>query len=112
MHGMLSAAIMLIVFALVAVVGGGSTVWLYRVASGPGGRSRPPRETTADAVASPVTQTQEAVPGPAASNQDLEHHALGLPAPAEPAEPAEPSVAEPPEGARIYVLDSSRRAGS
>ena len=90
MHGMLSAAIMLIAFALVAAVAGGSTAWLYRAASGPGGRSRPPR----------------------AAPQDLPRPALALPEPAEPAGPAEPSAAEPPEGARIYVLDSSRRAGS
>src|ERR1700742_4065093 len=40
MHGMLSAAIILIVFALVAAIGGGSAVWLYRAASVPSGRSR------------------------------------------------------------------------
>jgi len=45
MHGMLSAAVILIVFALVAVAGGGSMVWMYRAASAPSRRSRPTAET-------------------------------------------------------------------
>jgi hypothetical protein len=118
MHGMLSAAILLIVFALVAVAGGGSTVWLYRAASSPGGRSRSPRET---ASASPVADTQGDDQGPVPETEDVEQPLLALPAPAEasgpaesavsePAGPAQPPVADgPAEGARIYLLDSSRR---
>jgi hypothetical protein len=121
MHGMLSAAILLIVFALVAVAGGGSTAWLYRAASSPGGRSRPPRETLA---VSPVTDTQGDFRGPVPETHDVEQPLLALPTPAERTGPAESSVPgpagsarapvadEPGEGARIYVLDSTRRPSS
>ena len=173
MHGMFSAAIILIVFALVAAVSGGSTVWLYRAASGPSGRSRPPRETpvvpeapeatdnaaslkTGEGPAvSPVKDGQANDPEPAAETGDPDQPARLAPAPAVPApmppapmgprpaiplpgvpaptalppgpsgkpagDSAEPAGAEPAgdteslgaepvEGARIYVLDSSRRS--
>ncbi|HWG15663.1 MAG TPA: hypothetical protein VG268_20565 [Streptosporangiaceae bacterium] len=118
MHGMLSAAILVIVFVLVAAAGGVPAVWLYRAASSPGGRSRPPRGT---APASPVTETESDDQAPVPEIENVEQPLLALPAPAEhsgpaessvsgPAESAEPPVAgEPAEGARIYVLDSSRR---
>ena len=157
MHGMLSAAIILIAFALVAAAGVGSTVWLYRAASGPPRRSRSPRETAETTppgapetapegppIAVPQVLTNLGGPGitpvaatqgddqePVAEITDSGRPALPAAAPSPPALPApapasaraeltggEPSGAgtdagEPePEGARIYVLDSSRRSRS
>ena len=161
MHGMLSAAIILVAFAMVAAAGGGSTVWLYRAVSGPPRRSRPARETAettpADApetapeappIAVPPVLTNLGGPGitpvaatqgddqePVADITDSGRPALPAAAPSPPALPApapaaaraeltggEPSGGGPaagpdageaePEGARIYVLDSSRRSRS
>jgi hypothetical protein len=161
MHGMLSAAIVLIAFALVAAAGGGSTVWLYRAVSGPPRRSRPARETAettpADAPETvpdappvavppgltvledlgfaPVAATQGDDQEPVAEITDSGRPALPAAAPPPPALAApgpasaraelaggEPSGAgtdagtgageAEPEGARIYVLDSSRRSRS
>jgi hypothetical protein len=156
MHGMLSAAIILIAFALVAAAGGGCTVWLYRAASGPPRRSRPPRETAETTPADAPETAPEAPPiavppfptnlggpgiGPAAATQgddqepvaeitDSGRPALPAAAPSPPA-PAPASASARAElaggepsgagtdageaergGARIYVLDSSRRSRS
>ena len=131
MHGMLSAAIILIVFALVAAVGGGSAVWLYRAAPGPSGRSRPLRDTPGASEAPDAREAMDSamalkalgVPGVSPVTDSQENHsAPGEPAPAalpsaeagadsaEPAGDRESPEAEPAEGARIYVLDSSRRS--
>jgi hypothetical protein len=155
MHGMLSAAIILIAFAMVVAAGGGSTVWLYRAVSGPPRRSRSSRETAqttpadapetapeAPAVAVPPVLTTLGGPGiapvaatqgddqePVAEIKGSSRPALPAAAPSPPALPApaparaeltggEPSGAgtdageAEPEGARIYVLDSSRRSRS
>jgi hypothetical protein len=160
MHGMLSAAIILIAFAMVAAAGGGSTVWLYRAAPGPPRRSRPARETaettpgevpeTASAAPpigvpqvlttlggpgiTPVAATQGDDQEPVAEITDSGRPALPAAAPSPPALPAPaPASARAelagespspgtgartdageaePEGARIYVLDSSRRSRS
>lgn len=157
MHGMLSAAIILIAFALVAAAGGGSTVWLYRAASGPQRRSRSSRETAettpadapetapdAPAIAVPPVLTTLGGPGiapvavthgddqePVAEIKGSSRPALPAAAPPPPALPAPAPAsaraeradgessgpgtdagAPEPEGARIYVLDSSRRSRS
>jgi hypothetical protein len=154
MHGMLSAAIILIVFALVVAAGGGSTAWMYRAASGPSRRSRPSSETVRTApeqTPEPAPGTPETIPdlpalpdldaaetppadpapdtqgddsGPAAVTEGPPRPALlpRAPRPALPAPPAaraaedqagegDPASGETFEGARIYVLDSSRRSG-
>ena len=121
MHGMLSAAILILVIVLVAVVGGGSMAWLYRAASPSSGYPR-----------SPAPETAVAAPAPRPEIENPEGHVLALPAAAEPREPVVPPATEPPDparspaesgpateppedggpsaGARIYVLDSSRRS--
>lgn len=134
MHGMLSAAILVLVFVLVTVVCGGTVGWLYRTSSPASGHSRSPREAPAE----PVADTLVDVPAPQPALEYPEGHILALPPATEPreleappatesAEPAETPVepnaaAEPPgdgegsegargaRGARIYVLDSSRRS--
>jgi hypothetical protein len=121
MHGMLSAAIILIVFALVAAAGGGSTVWMYRAASGPSRRSRPSAETAKTAP----EQTPEPAPAGPETIPDLTALPEGPERAALPPQPPRPALAAPPadgpadgnlggeesEGAKIYVLDSSRRSG-
>jgi hypothetical protein len=126
MHGMLSAAVILIVFALVAVAGGGSMVWMYRAASGPSRRSRPSAETAKtapDKTPEPAPDASETIPDLPALPEGPERAAL-------PPDPPRPALAPPPavsggdqdgdggpvtaevlEGAKIYVLDSSRRSG-
>jgi hypothetical protein len=127
MLGMLSAAIMVLVFVLVAALCGGSVVWLFRAASPSSDYCRSPREAPAQLVADTLVD----VPAPPPALEYPEGHFLALPAAAEPREleappateppepaetPAEPNPAaatpedgEPSDGARIYVLDSSRR---
>src|SRR5450631_2711862 len=41
MHGMLSAAVILAVFAVIALAGAGSAVWLYRAAAASAWRAQP-----------------------------------------------------------------------
>jgi hypothetical protein len=153
MHGMLSAAILILVFVLVTVACGGTVVWLYRSSSPASGYSRSlraggeavPAEASAPAgpaeaadpaeAANPVCPVPDTVvdaPAPRAALQDPEGHLRALPAATEPREleappatespepaetPAEPNAAagtpgdgQASEGARIYVLDSSRRS--
>jgi hypothetical protein len=157
MHGMLSAAIILIAFALVTAAGVGSTVWLYRAAPCPPRRSRSSRET-AETAAAQVPETASEAPasaipqaltvlggpgiGPVAATPGDDQEPVAeitgssrpvlpaaappppaLPAPAPASARAELAQAEStgagtgagapePEGARIYVLDSSRRSRS
>ena len=165
MHGMLSAAIILIVFALVAAIGGGSAVWLYRAAAVPSGRSRRSAEN-APQLAEPAPESTPAGPespepvtgavvtgalespetGPAPGTHGDDSGPVDDPVDAEPRAPVaeieasprtplpplRPALAAPPadepsgagpatgahsgehevlEGARIYLLDSSRRSG-
>jgi hypothetical protein len=112
MHGMLSAAILVLVFALVTAAVGGSMVWLYRVTSVSSGYSRSPCKASAD----PVPDTVVDAPASRPALEHSEGHLLALPAAAEPAELEAPSAegeapadGSPSEGAEIYVLDSSRR---
>jgi hypothetical protein len=130
MHGMLSAAIILVAFALVAAAGGGSTAWMYRAVSGPSRRSRPSAETVPTATEptpEPAAAAPETVVDLPALPEGPERPALPpqAPRPALAAPPAddpagdqagdgghgEPGSAEEFEGARIYVLDNSRRSG-
>jgi len=70
MHGMLSAAVILVVFAVIALAGAGSAVWLYRAAATSAWRPQPaPGELPAEsAVATgataPATADLAAVPDP------------------------------------------------
>jgi hypothetical protein len=113
MHGMLSAAILVLVFVLVAAASGGSVVWLFRAASVDPGYSRSPRQ----APATPVADTVVDLPAPQLAIDHLEGHVLALPPAAEPRELEAPPVDDDavpddePSGAQIYVLDSSRRSG-
>ena len=138
MHGMLSAAILILVFVLVAAASGGSVMWFYRASSPSYGHSQSTKETTAAGEAAPVGATipdlrvDEAslaesadpagpvvgtaldAPTPRPEIQNVERPLLALPAPAEPTgSGSEPGSAgdEPSAGAQIYVLDSSRRSG-
>lgn len=77
---MLSAAILVMAFVLVAAAGGGSMVWLYRAAADEDGRYRPPRETVA---ASPVAGTQGDDQAPEPAIGITERSLLAWPAPAE-----------------------------
>jgi hypothetical protein len=147
MHGMLSAAILILVFVLVAAACGGSVGWLYRASSPVSGYSRSPRAEggvgpaeagrTSDPIQQadpvrPVPDTVVDAPAPPAALEYSEGHILALPAAAEPAGLEAPPATESPEaaesgaepkpaaetpedgepsgGARIYVLDSSRRS--
>jgi hypothetical protein len=124
MHGMLSAAVILVVFAVVAVVGGGSTVWLYRAAAGPSGRSRRSPENP-EKVSDRAPETRSGASDPAAlktpetdsvadTRSDLPAPDFG-PAAVEPDEEHDEASAETGdeefEGARIYMLDSYPRSG-
>jgi hypothetical protein len=144
MHGMLSAAILILVFVLITAACGGSVVCLYRAASPSSGYSRSPREgggaVLAEASAPagpadpvrPVPDTVVDAPAPRAALEYSEGHILALPAATDPRELEAPPATESPEpaetppepnaaagtpgdgkaseGARIYVLDSSRRS--
>ena len=112
MHGMLSAAILILVFVLVAVASGGSVVWFSRAAPTSSGYSRSPKE----APARPVADTGVDAPAPPPALDNFEGHVLAWPAAAEPGQLGAPPSAESPDGessggAQIYVLDSSRRSG-
>ena len=112
MHGMLSAAVLILVFVLVTVASAGSAGWFsvldpLRPATH-GHQKRPP--------ARPVADTVVDVPAPPLAPDDFEGHVLALPAAAESRQLEAPPSAEPPDGgtsggAQIYVLDSSRRSG-
>jgi hypothetical protein len=95
MHGMLSSAIILATFALVAWVGGYTAWSLYRAAPGAAARPRPAPVT----VAAEDAEADEDPPAPEEDETPEE--------PAEP-EPAEPEPAADTEGARLYVLDQAR----
>jgi hypothetical protein len=120
MHGMLSAAIILVVFAMVAVVGGGSTVWLYRACSAPSGRNRRSSENPENVTAE-TAETGSVAPDPTASvapedgvvadtRGDLPAPDLGPDDELDDEPAAEPDDEEF-EGARIYLLDSYPRSG-
>ena len=114
MLGMLSAALLILVFVLVAAVCGGSVVWLFRASSPSSGYSRSPQEASAQ----PVADTLVDVPAPQPALEYPEGHFLALPAAVEPLELEAPPVAGSPgpangeesEDAQIYVLDNSRRS--
>jgi hypothetical protein len=128
MHGMLSAAILILVFVLITAACGGTVGWLYRSSAPSSGHSQ-----SSVAPAEPVADTRVDIPVPQFALESSEGHILALPPAAEPREleappateslesaesPSEPNpAADPPgdheaaEGARIYVLDSSRRSG-
>ena len=112
MHGMISAAILILVFVLVAAASGGSAVWFFRAAPASPGYSRSPKQ----APAGPVADTVVDAPARPLAPDDFEGHVPELPAAAEPRQLEAPPSAEPPDGessggAQIYVLDSSRRSG-
>src|ERR1700742_2202552 len=135
MHGVLSAAVLILVFVLVVVASGGSVAWFYRTSSPAYGHSQSQkRGPVADEVApagatvpdlkvdeallaesaAPAVETALDAPAPRPEIQNVERPLLALPAPAEPTGPgSEPEATdgEPAAGAQIYVLDSSRRSG-
>ena len=84
MHGMLSAAVILVVFAVIALAGAGSAVWLYRAAAASAWRAQPaPRQLPVEsAVATGVT---------APATADL----VGVPDPGWPGPPAAPGSGRP-----------------
>src|ERR1700761_9648771 len=92
MHGMLSAAVILIAFALVAAAGGGSTAWMYRSVSGPSRRSRPSAGT--------VPTATEPTPEPASEAPETVVDLPALPEgperPALPPRASRPALAAPP----------------
>jgi hypothetical protein len=108
MHGMLSAAILILVFVLITVACGGSVGWLYRAASPSSDYPRSPKAAPPE----PVADTLVDVPAPQLARDSSEGHVLALPPATEPRElEAPPAPAdEEPGGAQIYVLDSSRRS--
>jgi hypothetical protein len=125
MHGMLSAAIILIVFAMVAAVGGGAAAWLYRAASGSAGHPRRSSDRSENSENVPP-ETAAGTPAPADSVADTRSDLPARPAsatlPALPAPPTdeagdegdgdeEAGEVEEFEGARIYLLDSYPRSG-
>ncbi len=73
MHGMLSAAVMLAVFDVIALAGGASAVWLFRAATGTPRRSRSTRLTgmpCAAAGPAPGAPNAPGVPGVPAEEPD------------------------------------------
>ena len=135
MDGMLSAAILVLVFVLVAAASAGSVVWFHRTSSPVYGHSQSQKKASAadDAApvgatvpdlrvdeaslaesAAPVVETALDAPAPRPEIQNVERPLLALPAPAEPSGPgSEPDATdgEPPAGAQVHVLDSSRHSG-
>ena len=112
MHGMLSAAILIMVLVLVAVASGGFAGWFFRAGPALSGYSRSPK----GAPAGPVADTVVDAPAPPPAPDDFQGHVLALPAVAEPRQLEAPPSAEPPDGessggTQIYVLDTSRRSG-
>ena len=63
MHGMLSAAVMLAAFAVIALVGGVSAVWLFRAAATAPRRSRSARLTGMPGAATDPAPGVPGVPG-------------------------------------------------
>ncbi len=63
MHGMLSAAVMLAAFAVIALVGGVSAVWLFRAAAAAPRRSRSARLTGMPGAATDPAPGVPGVPG-------------------------------------------------
>ncbi len=114
MHGMLSAAVLMLVFVLVTVACGGTVVGLYRTSAPSSGYVRSPNKAPAE----PVADTLVDVPAPQLALEYPEGHILALPAAVEPLELEAPPGPESPgpadgeesEGAQIYVLDNSRRS--
>jgi hypothetical protein len=88
MHGMLSAAILILVFVLVAAASGGSVVWFYRTSSPSFGHSKSSKEPTAAGEAAPVGATIPDLRVDEASLADSADPA----APAAPAGPVAPAV--------------------
>ncbi len=84
MHGMLSAAVILVVFAVIALAGAGSAVWLYRAAAASAWRAQPAHRQlpVESAVATGVT---------ARATADL----AAVPDPGWPGPPAEPGSGRP-----------------
>jgi hypothetical protein len=115
MDGMLSAAILILVFILVVAASGGSVVWFYRTSSLSFSHSQSQNEAAAGGEAPsadevvPVTETALDAPVPRPEIENFERPVLALPAGAEPSGPG--SGPPPGAGAHIYVLDSSRRSG-
>jgi hypothetical protein len=102
MHGMLSAAVMLAAFALVALAAAASVVWVYRAAGAAPPRSRPaPAGLPADA-AGPDTPAAPDVAGPGRPDEPA--------GPGRPDEPAGPDQAAAPEVA-VDVYDIEEWAG-
>ena len=114
MHGMLSAAVLILIFVLVTVACGGTVVGLYRSSAPSSGYVRSPKAAPAE----PVADTLVDVPAPQLALEYTQGHFLALPAAVEPLELEAPPVAGSPgpangdesEGAQIYVLDNSRRS--
>jgi hypothetical protein len=110
MYGMLSAAVLVLVFVLVTVACGGTVGWLYRTSSPSSGYVRSPKAAPAE----PVADTLVDVPAPQLALEYPEGHILALPPAAEPLEleaPPVPADGDESEGAQIYVLDNSHRSG-
>jgi hypothetical protein len=116
MYGMLSAAILVLVFVLVTVACGGTVGWLYRTSSPSSDYVRSPKAAPAE----PVADTRVDLPAPQLALEYPEGHILALPPAAEPLELEAPPRAESPErggggdesdDAQIYVLDNSHRSG-
>jgi len=114
MYGMLSAAVLVLVFVLVTAACGGAVVGLYRTSAPSSGSIRSPKEAPAE----PVADTLVDVPAPQLALEYPEGHVLALPGAVEPLELEAPPVTESPgpadgeesEGAQIHVLDNSRRS--
>src|SRR5450755_2444085 len=98
MHGMLSAAVILVVFAMIALAGAGSAVWLYCTAAASGWRAQPaPRELPVEsAVATGATARAAA---------DL----AAVPDPGWPGPPAAPGSGRP--ASREATLDGDEEFG-
>src|SRR5450755_2374669 len=98
MHGMLSAAVILVVFAVIALAGAGSAVWLYRTPAASARRAQPaPRELPVEsAVATGATARAAA---------DL----VAVPDPGWPGPPAAPGSGRP--ASREATLDGDEEFG-
>lgn len=110
MHGMLSAAVMLAAFAVIAVAGGASAVWLYRASSGTPCRSRPDRpETRPTGESEAWPAGPEAQPDRPDGRPGLLADPAGTPDGPEPHDAEESVPADHSAGARLYVLGENRR---
>jgi hypothetical protein len=88
MHGMLSSAIILIAFALIAGAGGYAALWLYRATPGAPSRSRPGLDDADALEDAGLEEPQETGAG------ELD----------EAANSGEPVDPDDSPGARVYVL--------